>query len=284
LLAFSSVIAQKPDVVVNKIEQRTFKGFVDKYPITMTLNVDTFSNQHDSVYSVKGWYVYDNKQIKIPLVGIYDGDLTLYSFKDKDDEKEILSVGNNWDGNIWDRLDQLKMKESYAFSEHFSFQYTPGEALKREFSGTWQNTDGELDARLTGNNLAVFEQEEYLTFDDENIVPINLYKHDIFATNFTFDSWYKDKDEIRVLLHYAFHSTPNYIGMCGGAFESGFVIVHLDDQYRFASSERIPIESCLDSLYAEMNSKNSDIYTQIDSNRKKTKLRIDRKTVKITKL
>lgn len=282
LLVFSIGYSQQPEVVSVKTTERTFHGFVDKYPITMSLKVDTFSKDHDSIYSVKGWYMYDNKQIKIPLVGIYDGDLILYHFDNGADER-FLTIGNNTETNIWDDLFLWKLFPGSTERFIFPDSKTPPDF---EFIGTWKKEDEPgLTAKLTSSTgLKIYDEQEWLAFSDDHITSFDLHKYDIFETGFKLESWYKDTDEIRVLLYYNRHSTPNQMGMCGGANNSGFVVAHFSPNLQFLSFEKEPIESCPDFIRTEISGKNSEIYTITDENHQKKKLRIDRKKAKIITL
>ena len=81
LLSTCLILAQfiHPKISLKKDwkENNTFKGSIAGKNITLHLEYSRHSGWHDKVFLVKGWYLYDQYQKKIPLIGYYNGDLML---------------------------------------------------------------------------------------------------------------------------------------------------------------------------------------------------------------
>ena len=81
LLTSSNIFAQTQWQFKSKIEQNNsylFEGTIGRYPITMYLEKDGYcflSNRWNYGYRLKGWYSYNNRNIKLPLIGseVYNG-------------------------------------------------------------------------------------------------------------------------------------------------------------------------------------------------------------------
>jgi hypothetical protein len=238
---------KKPEVVKITTHEKLFSGKIDgKYDYTMYLKLFQFSEDNSAVYSVKGWYYYDDKQIHIPIVGFYDGELTLFTFKSKVRENNILAFETNEPvENLWTTLEILKRTEDY--DEKFQFS-----DVGKTVTGTWQKGKISLSASLISEQeLDIYQEQEFLQIPDKGKThSINLYNLDLFVTDFTFEAYFQSKTEIRILLDYEFTSRSNSQGMCGAGIEKGYIVLHYDNNFNFVSSEDLRIESCLyDAMY-----------------------------------
>lgn len=270
--------AQQPEVLKITTVEKMFTGEIDgKYAITVYLKLDQFSGDHDGIYSVKGWYWYDKKQIKIPLVGICDQDLTLFSFAPASKQKEILELGQESGESLWDALE--RRKNTTGFDEKFSFSITDN-----KIAGTWKNNKSELPVMLYGSDLAVCKTNEYLQIPNgKETYSLNLYDLKLYLMDLNFEAIKRSKDSVRVLLHYDFVSRPNHQGMCGAGQEIGYVTLHFDAKMNLLSTEDFRIESCLTDITSETDAKDKSIILRSADN-KQERYKIDTANAQIVKL
>jgi len=256
--------------------ERIYTGQIDdKYDITIYLKFYKSSEGHKNIYSTKGYYYYNSIKTHIPIVGIYDGDLTLYVFDDKEKSDTIANFRNKG-LNFWNHIDYLKNITGYR--EKFIIK--PNERK-------WLNGEKTLDLKLYQKNLSIVTETEYLQVNNptlEYFIPFNeIGLHD---ENFSIVSFKKIKNETRVLLEFDHISKPYYLGMCGAGSEIGYVILTFNEENQLININRVLLESCLDGIYSKQNpSSNSEIKTFLitDRDEKTTSLKLDLENIEWVK-
>lgn len=223
--------------------ERLFDGNInEKYAITLYLQYAESSGEHAGVYSLKGWYFYNNIQKKIPLVGIFDnGDITLFNFTQKEKQDSILSFTHN-EMNLWSGLDFLKNMKGY--NERMEF----GPGTKNEWTNGAKLFKLEI---FSSNPNTVLQEKTYLkTTQNTTTKFIDLNEMLPYLDQFKLEHSIHSSAQHSFLLSYDFPSNVYVQGRCGAASETGYVILNYDANFQYLSSENITIESCYDNIYA----------------------------------
>lgn len=247
LLSFTS-FSQK-NISLEKITttDKMFSGRIDdKYDITLYLKKYQMAEDHLGVFSVKGWYYYDKYKKNIPLVGVQNPatGLTLFALKDKKIEENILKL--NYSGNIWDITDSIENISNY--SEKFSISDS-------DETNVWMNNG--KTSKLTihnSSNLFLLEDYYFLKLNNEKI---NLSNFNLNYENFEIVATKKGSNETRILLEYSQPGNHNLQGMCGGATDSGYVILSFNDNNELLLLDELEIENCRMFQYSEELESNS---------------------------
>ncbi len=229
-------IAQPANLISLSRTEKVYHGLIDVYPFTMYLELENGSEYNSNVYSVKGWYQYNNKKIKIPLVGIVSDDIVLYQTNDVEMQKRILN--QPCENNFYDCLEALRNETKFIEK----FVLTKGEVFS---VGTWQRGSKTLKVQLENNDLYPQKNMEFLQF---TIQDKTFDLQDL-------ESWYHNyeilKDNGRgtkIILSYSYGSNSNYNGMCGAGEESGLLYLVFNAEHSLISYEFYQLESCLKSL------------------------------------
>lgn len=247
LLSFTS-FSQK-NISLEKITttDKMFSGRIDdKYDITLYLKKYQMAEDHLCVFSVKGWYYYDKYKKNIPLVGVQNPatGLTLFALKDKKIEENILKL--NYSGNIWDITDSIENISNY--SEKFSISDS-------DETNVWMSNG--KTSKLTihnSSNLFLLEDYYFLKLNNEKI---NLSNFNLNYENFEIVATKKGSNETRILLEYSQPGNHNLQGMCGGATDSGYVILSFNDNNELLLLDELEIENCRMFQYSEALESNS---------------------------
>ncbi len=270
---------EKAEVIKTRTLEKMFSATINqKYSSTIYLKLINYSDEHSGIYSVKGWYYYDNIKTKIPLVGIFDGDLTLFNLKSKAEENKILNFKTDEQGNLWDRIEALK--KTQGFEEKFEFSL-----IDNKIDGKWYKGTNKLDVQMLDGNINIYKEYEFLQINNGNeFESINLYDLNLNVTNFDLINYSKTASQISVLLNYEYMSRPYIMGMCGAGQEFGYVVLTYDLEYNLIETEIIETESCLNQISSEVDEKNENKITIYkDGNGAKTQILIDKKNAKIIK-
>ncbi len=224
----------------------SFNGTIDnKYPITICLKYANDAPDHRFIHSVKAWYRYDNIKQKIPLVGIWDGDLTLYQFENTTARDSIVNFIPKVESNFryWEILDELKSKTN--LTEKFVI-------LRREGleNNNWINAKTELSVQLDEQDLQINRHIETLEIQYVDVV----YTSDIsqftqYDRSFALEEFKVENEEIRALLSFEYGSRGYVQTMCGGDSEMGFVLRTYNRDIDLLSIKRALIESCNYDIY-----------------------------------
>ena len=226
-----------------RTEEKVLTGSInEKYSITMYLKFYNSSEDHMRIYSVKGWYYYDNIKKKIPLVGIYDGTLTLYSFKTKEQQNQILNFDSK--GTVWQKLDTLK--NLTGFDEKFSYSESD------KSTNEWNDGKKKLKLNFYNHDISLLKEYQLLNIKStkisRNIDLSNLgfYDRDFELINFT-----SSPAGTKILLKFDYTSKFNIQGMCGAGSEIGYTILNYDSDFNLIDTQRAELESCLNNVYYE---------------------------------
>lgn len=249
LFLTGNCFAQNNNISLEKITttDKLFTGRIDdKYEITLYLKKYQMAEDHLGVYSVKGWYYYDKYKKNIPLVGVQNPatGLTLYALKDKKTEDKILKL--NYSGNIWDITDSIENITNY--SEKFSISDS-------DESNVWISNNKTY--KLTIHNSSdLFLLEDYY-FLKLNNGKINLSNFNLNYESLEIVATKKRSNETRILLGYSQPGNHNLQGMCGGATDSGYVILSFNDNNELLLFDELEIENCRMFQYSEEIESNS---------------------------
>lgn len=251
LILFLAVncFAQNKNISLEKITttDKMFTGRIDdKYEITLYLKKYQMAEDHLGVYSVKGWYYYDKYKKNIPLVGVQNPatGLTLYVLKDKKTEENILKL--NYSGNIWDITDSIENISNY--SEKFSISDS-------DESNVWISNN--KTSKLTiynSSDLFLLEDYYFLKLNNDRI---NLSNFNLNYENLEIVATKKGSNETRILLEYSQPGSHNLQGMCGGATDSGYIILSFNDKNELLLLDELEIENCRMFQYSEELESNS---------------------------
>lgn len=244
LLPLNSVFGQKKDGLFTlRTDELKMSGSIDeKYAITVYLKYYQSSGEHRGVYSVTGWYYYDNIKKKIPLVGLYEvGDLTLFVFQQKEKRDSILEFKYG-DNNLWSGLEVLKNISGY--DEKFSFG--PGT------SNEWITPKKTLGLQLYGDDLSVERITNYLeTTYQKEAKYVNLDEVVGYLDGCELINSVHSTSENSFLIKYEYASNWYVQGRCGAGTEEGYVIVRYDNAYNLVEVQDIVLYSCYDSVMNE---------------------------------
>lgn len=241
--------AQNKNISLEKITttDKMFTGRIDdKYEITLYLKKYQMAEDHLGVFSVKGWYYYDKYKKNIPLVGVQNPatGLTLFALKDKKIEENVLKL--NYPGNIWDITDSIENISNY--SEKFSISDS-------DESNVWIS-NGKTSKLTIHNSSNLFLLEDYY-FLKLNNDKINLSNFNLNYENLEIVTSKKINNETRILFFYSQPGNHNLQGMCGGATDSGYIILSFNDKNELLLLDELEIENCRMFQYSEELESNS---------------------------
>lgn len=282
LTTLSNSFGQEKEVYIERIvtDERILQGRIDgKHEIEIYLKYHQMSDEHKGIYSVKGWYYYEKVKKKIPLVGICDGGLILYVFKEKAKNDTVLNFESNKE-HFWDRIEYVKNMEGY--DEKFSY---PGEYASK--SGEWKTKTKKLSLEIYNNDYNVFDETELLKIKKNNNEEktIHLKKLNIYESNFELVSYIKNQSGVKVLLHYDCPSAVYVNGMCGAGSEVGYIILKYNTDFILQDIQKIKTESCLLFIYSEemkQSNKNIKVFNvNYNSGETKKKITIDIQNIDI---
>lgn len=230
----------------NWLESETFKGSVAGKNITLHLEHYQNSGWHDKVFSVKGWYHYDQYQQKIPLIGYYNGDLLLYNFGE--DQKKIEQTKFVGDLFCW-------TEPCPAFSDYKEFlEINQGDGKTQK--GKLKIKDKEFTIHLNTDILDVTKRNEWLHLPNGKVYNL-IDILDGYGGN-ELVSTFEDKTENRIMLSFERDSNFNKQGMCGASPpETGYRLLTFDKNWKIKKFEVYSTDSCLADieLMKEMTTK-----------------------------
>jgi len=277
VVGFSSLNAQEKKIYIEDftINDQIIHGVIDeKYPVTMYLKFEEYSPENWLFYSISGWYYYDNIKKKIPLVGIYSGGLTLYSFTDQvraDSIKKLVSPVSN----PWDSVDELINRS--GFNEKFNFEYKD-----YQYQGTWENNQKQLQVIFNVSEINLDKSQEFLVIPllNGDNKQIDLRQFGPMNNGYSIFASKSDTNGSRVLLKYEVSSTSNPNGMCGAGFEIGYLLLTFDAKGTLSDYRLEDVESCLGGFWSEIKEVPDSggkklIYTVTDSQEKVRTITVD---------
>lgn len=241
LFLLSNVLFSQPIVGIEQVttNEIILKGDISgKYPVTIYLKKYVTSPDHLNVYSVKGWYYYDKIQEKIPLVGIFDGDLTLYVFEQQEKSDSILNFESE-NLTFYEYVNHFR--EMSGFQEKFVI-HPSGDTV----ASYWQSEKKKLNFLYYKKTIEPCQTFEFLKIDDrKNTYWQNLYTLFDGVSNFQLEATYSSYDSMNLLFSYEYPSRGYIQGMCGAGIEMGYCFLKLNNQYEVVEAKDILIESCL---------------------------------------
>lgn len=259
-----------PKLLTIITEDRIFEGTINnKYPITMYLKIVDYSQHSGYVYSVKGWYYYNNIRKKIPIVGIFDNNLILYSFNSKKLEEDVLNIMNKDSYYLKDRKLFLNITN---YEEKFIIDAS---------NSSWSNKRKSLSFKLDQTDLAIRKTSEYLLLKRDLTFTIPNFEYGYQLRNFKIIA----KTSNKIILRYDHLSSLFYNGMCGAGFEHGFLYFQFDSNYNLTRFDNVLINSCMHhiSLVDKIKITKSKTKYRISGSKEASELIIDKKNVTFTK-
>ncbi|MDA9357096.1 hypothetical protein N8376_05450 [Flavobacteriaceae bacterium] len=225
-------------------QDKIFNGRIDKYPITIYLKYEQFSNYHLGVYSVQGWYYYDTVKTKIPLTGLYNGsNLTLYHFGEVDKSNELLNF-REMKSNHWDDMEYYEnlkeYKEKFVLGDNKNY---------------WLNGSKSLEVQLYQEDLSIQNVNEYLLLDSKTA--FNLQNFGGGILNFELIAHENGK----FILQYEHGSRHYVMGQCGAGTEEGFFELEFNNDNNLIRYQEFVIGSCNSSISNEKKEKINDQIT-----------------------
>jgi hypothetical protein len=255
-----------------KIDQKIITASIDnKKPATFVLKQFEVSDIHSSVYSVKGYYFYDNDKNQIPLAGVYSGDyvLTLYSFADDSKDDTLLNLNYQYE-DFWKSIDHFKNMN--LFKEKFIF-----EELADSLVGHRYFSDGTKQPVVWNNyEVNITENLEILNITQKAKpdIHINLLNLGYIYKNYKVVSYKQSEDQLKILIEFKYPSRHYLMGVCGSGQEYGLVMLDIDENGLIIKNQDFILESCLreigfDNLSTRQNYKYRivDHYTDRDYQR-----------------
>jgi hypothetical protein len=222
------------------------------------------------VYSIEGWYYYDDVKTKIPLAGLYDMlGLTLYHFQDTSKSNELLHFREMKSNHSEDM-------EYYKTLKGFSEKFVLGENGNR-----WTDGDSTLEVSLGQEALSVQSTSELL----------HLASNTVFDLH-NFGNWLWNFELIahrsgNIILGFEYGSRLHVMARCGAGLEKGFLVLKFNQDYTLDGYEKFIYESCNNSIgqQEKASTKNGiTVYHYFDySKDKKYDLIVDLNQVKIEK-
>lgn len=239
---------------------KVLNGSIDgKYDITIYLKVENFSDDHTHVFSVKGWYYYNNVKKNIPLAGVYSpqNGLTLFNITDKIQEKKILELDFPG-GVIWEKLDAIEAFKGY--NEKFAISMS-------EKENAWYANSKKLSLQIHNLENSFLISDLNLLKMDKTV--INLSNYILYHKDFEIISKKTTPNETRLLLKYEELGNPNIQGMCGAAEDFGYIILAFNNKNELTYLNEIEIDNCRGFKSSEViktNNKNILKYKVSESN------------------
>lgn len=247
LLVTLHVFGQKePKIERLVINDQIIHGTIDeKYPITIYLHFHAYSPDNYSFYSVDGWYYYDNMKKKIPLVGIYSGDLVLYQFENKSSCDSVLKLEGSGD-NYMEHFDKLLEKTNYK--ERFQVSYED-----YQYKGKWDNHKKSLPLTFHTSEIDVDVLKEYLkvAFGADKTYSYDLAQIGEAYYDYSIYAWKYVEGKYRLILHYETASSANPNGMCGAGVEAAYVYLEINKEGQILEFKEEVVESCHRNIYNE---------------------------------
>lgn len=225
----------------------------ENLPITISLNVEETSPFDLYVYSVKGWYWYDKYQKKIPLVGIYAGDLHLYVSKSAGFNDSILHFKTE-ETSPWDALDEIMARTNY--DELFAMREE-----ENAVDGTWKSKGKELAVYINSGSISFYDHFTFLQLGKS--VHVNLSEIGIGEENLSIYAQKQVGAEKHVLLTYDSPASGMISGRCGGGREKGFILLRIDQAGLAQEVTYFETESCNMSIWPNEEIKKSGSVEEI---------------------
>lgn len=220
--------------------------------IQIFLKLENYSSENSEIYSVSGYYLYTKINTPIPIVGIYDGTLTLYVFNNS--ERGDSLVYFNYELSHFETITYCKGIS--GFTEKITLDGN---------SGTWTDGKKSLPVTLNDSDLRVIHQHEYLIITTEDqLNMLDLQEISNPDKNFELINACSNDQQIQILLRFSYPSNPFVNGRCGAGFESGYIALQFDINTYWVTHQRVLFESCYEDVFIESaNETEENVYTTV---------------------
>lgn len=275
------ILTYWPSLGQAKIEKyhtvnKTINGSVnDKIDFSIYLSYFTTSPSHMNVYSVKGWFTLGDAPLKVPIVGIYDGGLTLYSFgEDTLKSDSILNFRSKLAVSHWDVVRELKTKTNFLQKWE----------LTSKGEDTVRTPNIDLGIKVYTKGLRVVQEKELLTIAKN--MSIDLDQIGLCASGYQLEGQGETKSGHRVLLSFDYMSAAYTLGRCGAGQEKGFLLLTFDSEWNLLDMQQEYVESCDQSIATIDTDHRADfmlVYKLEGTDDTATKLIVDKRQVKMWK-
>lgn len=249
LIALSSFAQNSyPRIEKKEITEKTFHGMIDgKYAITMYLKFNQIMHfdryYKHYVYSVSGWYYYNNVGTKISIAGFVNGNsMKLYVFNDAKRTNELLNFETSKD-DFYAEVEYYENLSGYL--EKFELEERYNDNGEEEIIGTWKTSAKSLPVSFDENNLTIKETIYTLAFNPKNFYELGRGEYATY-------NMVAQKNN-NFIIEYSYMSNPsNPMGMCGAGEEKEFLFLKFNNNYEKISEENYLYESCLRMIYSEI--------------------------------
>lgn len=280
LVLICAIQLQAQSEVINiTTYDKMIQADIGEYPVTIYLKYHQNSEYHENVYSVKGWYYYNNYRKPIHLVGYYAmGDLYLYQVKNEKLRQKILDLDFPWsDLGMW----KIANDAQNGYTEYFEMDWLKEKML-------WENRNKKLTISTVEDAFEIRQTQSFLKVQQNQGEPIyiNVEKFGIYPHGIEFLVEKHTSSESNILLTYAYPSNPNPNGRCGGGQEKGFYHLVFDKNIVLKSLDEYVIESCSANIYTEKTNQESPDYIEyeLDNDGKEEVIMVDKATAQIGKI
>lgn len=251
------------DLEEYETRSRVFTAYVTDTPgtaptaVTIALNVENMSSGHLDWYSVSGWYQHEGleqPQPRIPLVGIYTGNLTLYRF----DNDALIDSIVNFGYDDYDRYGFMGMMDRYHTMDGYLEKITFGETEGGSQQGEWVDGDTAHPVEVYAPDMNVLDYNSVLQIHHNgqdlrvSLDRLGLQVSRIYPGAYGVEGYKEVEGKLRVVLSYNRVSRGYVLGMCGGGEETGFLWLELDGEGRVIGLQDYLVWSCLHNISYEM--------------------------------
>ncbi len=250
LIPFTAVAQYQVNIINYTSTSNILHGVIgDNESITFSLNFESFAAENSEIYSVSGNYHYNKNDKLIPVVGIFDNDLTLYVLEDSAGADSLLHFKNNL--GYFEKIAGLKNLVGYQ--EKFIF------SNKTETGCYWTDGNKLLPITMSTTNFDVLEQTEILSIQDSGKnYRIDLTKLHPKDHGFKIVNFYSDSSDFRVLLSFSYAANKFENSYCNDFEEFGYYTIDFYFDRFEMSPNRYLLKSCIENTQLESQSTGDD--------------------------
>ncbi|WP_370477076.1 hypothetical protein [Tamlana flava] len=244
LLLCFSLSAQKEYPRIDSIEvnDKIFYGEIDNRLITIYLK-HYKTSEEKNIYSVTGWYYFNENKNKKLLAGVSvdNAKLVLFNFDNSILTNQLIDFQFDF---FWANLHEDLETHFHSYKEKIM--------ISNE-SSYWSNKENSLPIYLYDDDLKIKKSLAYLRLNQKEAIKISPLYIDIKAYN-----------NQKYILEYLYEGIGS--GQCGTGVERGFSILEFDNSYNLLNSEMFLFESCAQSINTTEEIINKDISVYICEN------------------
>ncbi len=262
LIPNTAIAQYQVDIINNTPTNEFLYGVIgDNEAITISLNFESFAGENSETYSVSGYYYYKSNHVLIPLIGIFNDDLTLYVLEDSAKADSLIHFKYNL--HYFEKIEALQKLTGYKEKFIFSSNTVTG--------CYWTDGKKSLPVTMSRTNFNVFKRSEMLSIQDSGKnYRIDLTKLHPTDHGFSIVSFYADSSDFRVLLAFSYAANEFENNNCNVFEEYGYYTIDFYFDRFDMSPTRYLLKSCIEHTEIESQSISEDgqlIYKiNIDSN------------------